>query len=94
MSYLGAQPAPLATELDANTVTTADIQDGAVTAAKIASGVIPADVLTPSNTALLMQQQMLVKRQLLRLQLSIRSTGLLIPSPNGRSQQFLILLQR
>lgn len=29
MSYLGAQPAPLATELDADTVQTADIQDGA-----------------------------------------------------------------
>jgi hypothetical protein len=38
MAYLGAPPAPKATALDDNTVETADIQDGAVTAQKLAAG--------------------------------------------------------
>jgi hypothetical protein len=38
MAYLGAPPAPKATELDANTVETEDIQNGAVTAEKLAEG--------------------------------------------------------
>lgn len=51
MSYLGAQPAPLATELDANTVQTADIQDAAVTAPKLASGAAASNIgYTPVST--------------------------------------------
>jgi hypothetical protein len=38
MAYLGSGPAPKQTELDANTVETEDIQDGAVTAPKLAAG--------------------------------------------------------
>lgn len=38
MAYLGSPPAPKQTELDANTVETEDIKDGAVTAEKIAAG--------------------------------------------------------
>lgn len=38
MSYIGSTPAPLMPVLDDNTVETADIQDGAVTAQKLAPG--------------------------------------------------------
>lgn len=49
MSYLGAQPAPLATELDANTVQTADIQNGAVTSDKMSSTTVSAGSYTYSS---------------------------------------------
>lgn len=51
MSYLGAQPAPLGTELDADTVQTADIQDGAVTAPKLSNTAITDKLgFTPIST--------------------------------------------
>ena len=40
MAYLGSGPAPKATELDANSVETADIQNNAVTTDKIANGAV------------------------------------------------------
>jgi hypothetical protein len=51
MSYIGSPAAPLATELGANTVETTDIQDSAVTAAKLATTSI-SDKLgyTPAST--------------------------------------------
>ena len=61
MSYLGAQPAPLATQLDDNTVNTNNIVDGAVvtddlansavTSAKLASGAAVSNIgYTPVST--------------------------------------------
>jgi hypothetical protein len=40
MAYLGSGPAPKQTELDANTVETEDIKDGAVTGPKLAAGAV------------------------------------------------------
>lgn len=55
MGYLGSGPAPKATALDANTVETEDIKDGAVTAEKIAPGAVgtvsPSGVSDQPNTS-------------------------------------------
>lgn len=51
MSYLGAQPAPLATQLAENVVETADIQNAAVTSPKLASGAAVSNIgYTPAST--------------------------------------------
>jgi hypothetical protein len=51
MAYLGSGLAPKQTELDANTVETADIQDSAVTAGKLASSAVTDKLgFTPAST--------------------------------------------
>lgn len=49
MSYIGSEPAAKMPGLDANTVETNDIQDGAVTAVKLAAGAAQAPLVSGTN---------------------------------------------
>jgi len=49
MSYIGSEPAAKMPGLDANTVETIDIQDGAVTAVKLAAGAAQAPLVSGTN---------------------------------------------